>query len=628
MWNDEDNNPYGIAFEQNEIAAYEDPQHALQGYRTHSTSKDINDSNFEAYPGLRNSEPEIEKEEEEQSPSLIQRRKVGYDSRIEQILYENPELPILIVDAGKSLENGSKYIVYTIRTGDLEVRRRYSEFASLRDALSRLHPTLVVPPIPEKHTMADYAANPTQARQDQQIIDLRKRMLAVFLNRCRLMDDIRNDGVWWRFLDPNSSWNEVIHSHPVASIPKSIMKAPPLDPAHPTAAHAFLPIPPSSARLKATLNSQVNPQGMLTSPSENNATTSSTAQVTPGSRSISRFPLSSTRLSEAELDPYFVNFESAGKELELLLTGPLEKINRRTLNHLSSLSLDFAELGARFNGFALSESSNSLASAIERVGQAIDTSYLATEELSGSLGASFAEPLRESALFAGVVRSLLRYRVLKRVQQEMINDELAKKRALLDSLEKSEVEAKRIEKYLHSSGPSSSPRSSVTSITENTSRNEAQIEQAETASIDSDFPPTHSEVSPPSAGQGFPSNNKQNSYHRKSSSGNFITNKIFVRLSHAVHGVVDVDPERTRRDLIGKTREIISQLEQAQQAAESDVKDASYGILKDLRRFQAEKEDDLKQYMLSYAKSQIEWAKKNLETWEEAKAEINKIDEN
>lgn len=86
------------------------------------------------------------------------------------------------------------------------MRRRYSEFASLRDALTRLHPTLIIPPIPEKHTMADYAANPTSAKQDQQIIDLRKRMLAVFLNRCRRMEQVRTDGVWWRFLDPNSSW--------------------------------------------------------------------------------------------------------------------------------------------------------------------------------------------------------------------------------------------------------------------------------------------------------------------------------------------------------------------------------------------------------------------------------------
>src|SRR5204862_3506148 len=73
-----------------------------------------------------------------------------------------------------------------------------------------LHPTLIVPPIPEKHTMADYAAKPTTAKEDTSIIDLRKRMLGVFLNRCRKMKEIREDGVWWRFLDPNASWVSVV----------------------------------------------------------------------------------------------------------------------------------------------------------------------------------------------------------------------------------------------------------------------------------------------------------------------------------------------------------------------------------------------------------------------------------
>ncbi|RKF61858.1 Sorting nexin-41 [Erysiphe neolycopersici] len=227
MWNDEDNNPYGTAFDQSESTTYiiiypysssenlftnfefGDIHHGFDGPKSPSTDDDSHESKLinrtEINTGYSDSENE-EEEEGQKNKLFVPTKKGGYDSRIEQILYENPDLPILIVDAGKSLETGSKYIVYTIRTGDLEVRRRYSEFASLRDAISRLHPTLVVPPIPEKHTMADYAANPRQARQDQQIIDLRKRMLAVFLNRCRLMDDIRNDGVWWRFLDPNSSW--------------------------------------------------------------------------------------------------------------------------------------------------------------------------------------------------------------------------------------------------------------------------------------------------------------------------------------------------------------------------------------------------------------------------------------
>ncbi|ATZ56172.1 hypothetical protein BCIN_13g00210 [Botrytis cinerea B05.10] len=633
MWNDEDNNPYGTSFERrdsitssNAVPNSPGSQHDFGGPRTPSTISENQDN----VPEQRNlsydpSEAGSDEDYGEASQATRRQKKGGYDSRIEQILYENPELPILIVDAGKSSESGGKYIVYTIRTGDLEVRRRYSEFASLRDALSRLHPTLIIPPIPEKHTIADYAANPTKAKVDQQMIDLRKRMLAVFLNRCRRMDEVRNDGVWWRFLDPNASWNEVLHSHPIASIPKSNMKAPPLDPANPTPAHAFLPVPASSAKLKAASTANTNAQGMIAQPSEYATSPSAAAHSTAGPQVFGRIPPESANLSEQDLDPYFISFESSTKDLEALLTGPIERVNRRTLTHLSSLSTDLAELGARYNGFSLSEPSASLAAAIERVGQAVDSSYIATEELSASLGATFAEPMRESAQFAGVVRSVLRYRVLKRVQQEMTNEDLAKKRALLEQLERSEAEAKRIDQYLTNSGTGNVPRRSNSSAREPPQvRRESPHD--DTASIDSDFPPTHGET--PSASQGIPQQEEIPPTHRKSSSGNFITNKIFGRISHAVHGVVDADPERTRRDQISKTREAISHLEQAQLASAQDVKDASAGVLKDLQRFQKEKEDDLKRYMLAYARAQIEWAKKNKETWEEAKLEVEKIDDN
>lgn len=45
------------------------------------------------------------------------RKKASYGSRIEQMLYEHPELQILITDAGKNHEGGGGFIVYTIRTG-------------------------------------------------------------------------------------------------------------------------------------------------------------------------------------------------------------------------------------------------------------------------------------------------------------------------------------------------------------------------------------------------------------------------------------------------------------------------------------------------------------------------------
>lgn len=280
--------------------------------------------------------------------------------------------------------------------------------------------------------------------------------------------------------------------------------------------------------------------------------------------------------------------------------GPMEKVNRRTLNHLSSLAADLSELGARYNAFALSEQAPSLGPAIERIGQAADSSYIATEELSSSLGASFAEPMRENAQFAGVVRSVLRYRVLKRVQQEMTNDELSKKRALLDQLERSEAEARRIDQYLSNSQVISPPRRSTSTRDSSTPQHRRDGSQEDTASIDSDFPPTHGDLSSaPSAKIGAPERGSSSPGHKKAASSNSITNKIFGPIRHAVQGVVDVDPERTRRDTIGKTRESIGHLEQAQVAAAQDVKDASASVLKDVKRFQREKEDDLKRYMVS-----------------------------
>ncbi|KAL4939615.1 sorting nexin-41 [Aspergillus oleicola] len=616
MWNDEDNNPYG-AFD----------SEARLSESLHSTTLDSPyNPDYPPPPSSQSSNPDASDFSQHQDPSdddeaeyTAQQgasgysRKSVYDSRIEQLLYENPEMPIIITDAGKNHEGGGSFIVYTIRTGDLEVRRRYSEFASLRATLVSLHPTLIVPPIPEKHTMADYAAKPTKAKEDAGIIDLRKRMLAVFLNRCRRMKEIREDGVWWRFLDPNVSWSEVLHSHPASSVPKNNLKAPPLDPAHPTPAHAWLPVPSASAKLR-------NVSGTVSSPVEE----------TPGPEILGRFPPENKKLSEKELDPYFINFEASTRELELLLQGNMEKVNRRTLAHLSGLSADLMELGARYNGFSLSEQSPTVATAIERVGQAADTSYIETEELSVALGANFAEPMRESAQFASVVRSVLRYRVLKRVQEDMTRDELAKKKTLLESLERSEAEAKRIEQYLSrnspqgSQGPTKQRSLSTSSVASSQGGTEGESRIGEdTASIDSDFPPTHAEHPP----QRYPdSGSTSPTAHRKTSSGTFVANKIFGRISHAVHGFVDVDPERTRRDHIGKTKESLVQLEQALGVSEKDVKDASAGVLQDLKRFQKDKEGDLRRYMVAYARCHLDWARKNLETWTEAKDEVDKIE--
>lgn len=346
-------------------------------------------------------------------------------------------------------------------------------------------------------------------------------------------------------------------------MPKNNLKAPPLDPANPTQAHGWLPVPSSSAKLKAGGGVPPSP-GAATSPTSPGDNEEIPEPSVPGPDILGRFPPESRKFSEQELDPYFINFEASTRELELLLQGNVEKVNRRTLAHLSSLSADLMELGARYNGFSLSEQSPTVAAAIERIGQAADTSYIETEELSNALSASFAEPMRESAQFASVVRGVLRYRVLKRVQEDMTRDELAKKKTLLDSLERSELEAKRIEQYLNRTTPQSQgPRSERSLSTSSAVSSEGT--HAPEAADDSEYPPTHESISAPSPSQslgpkGSTPSASASPAHRKTSSGTFVANKIFGRISHAIHGFADVDPERTRRDQIGKTKESLIQV--------------------------------------------------------------------
>ncbi len=157
---------------------------------------------------------------------LVPRRKPGgYDSRIEQILYENPELPLLITDAGKSMESGGRYIVYTIRTGV-----SWPGAASARREIANCPPGSRSPAailgvrLPERRTdkTASDAHHPPDSREAHHgrlRSEPDKRQTGPADHRpeeahaCRLPQPVPADGAGahrWRlvsrFLDPNASW--------------------------------------------------------------------------------------------------------------------------------------------------------------------------------------------------------------------------------------------------------------------------------------------------------------------------------------------------------------------------------------------------------------------------------------
>lgn len=85
-------------------------------------------------------------------------------------------------------------------------RRRYSEFESLRNALVKLYPVFIVPPIPSKQSLSDYAVKQGKAKEDATMIARRKRMLQTFLNRIARHPVLSTDHTFHRFLDGEVSW--------------------------------------------------------------------------------------------------------------------------------------------------------------------------------------------------------------------------------------------------------------------------------------------------------------------------------------------------------------------------------------------------------------------------------------
>ncbi|KAG9287346.1 hypothetical protein G9A89_023717 [Geosiphon pyriformis] len=491
---------------------------------------------------------------------------------------------ININNAQKTNEgSGSSYITYNICFNEQEVKRRYSEFESLRKSLSRLYPTVIMPPIPEKHSITDYATMQSKAKEDQVIIEKRKRMLQTFLNRIAKHPQLSNAHIFHRFLENGVSWNDVLHSPPLSTLPKNILQVSPANLPSQSSNNYSIPRSPTST-------SPGIPSPML---------------PTPSASQILKNP-----------DPRFVESEAFTTKFANHMSQNLEKTNRRILKRLSDLSNDYADLGAVYNGFSLNESGN-LAHAIEKVGQAVDSSFMATGYLITALESEFSEPLQEYSQFAQMIKQVLRYRHMKHLQLELTEESLEKQRATLDGLKKSEEESKRLQAALNKEheipeeAASFQPRVSFESDdgilqthegSEN-ARDEDHRQEGDAASMTSNNSSTNFKK-----------------HHKKRNSS-----KLFSVLGHTLNGLIDVDPEATRRNHIGKTTDSIIQLGEALETSKIDLQNISTSIQEDLDRFQRQKVCDLRDMLIAYAKIQVAWCQKNLSSWEEAKAEVQKI---
>ncbi|KAI9267831.1 hypothetical protein BY458DRAFT_511503 [Sporodiniella umbellata] len=440
---------------------------------------------------------------------------------------------------------GKSYIAYQLRIGNIETSRRYSEFESFRKSLTLLHPTLIVPPIPEKHSLVDYAALQAKVRDDLAMIEKRKRMLQTFLNRVAKHPELGQDHVFHQFLEHNVAWADVLCSPPLSTLPK-------------------------------------NPLQMVVS-SDTQVPTHTQNQIL--SSNLVPTPFAAYQLKNP--DPRFEESEKFTFRIANYMSNNLDKSQRKVIRRLGELANDYAELGAVYNGFSLNET-GAVANAIEKIGQAVDAGYTETGHMVTSLEGDFAEPIQEHAQFAQAIKQVLKFRHMKHAQVELTEAALEDKKDQLDSLQSMENEARRLEEALTRNktiGP-----------------NAVDIDEINN-------PPESPIVSPP----------------RARSSWNGRPMRVISAVGHTLQNIIDVNPEATRRNQIGMSKDAINVLEEALSLTRKDLNAVSTELQADLDRFQKEKIHDMRDMLIAYAKIHIRYCQKNLESWQEARAEVEKI---
>ncbi|OZJ03037.1 hypothetical protein BZG36_03264 [Bifiguratus adelaidae] len=509
--------------------------------------------------------------------------------QIDRVLIQR-EGPFVIKGAQKQSDsvNSASYVVYVIAYGTTEVKRRYSEFESLRKALCRLHPTLIIPPIPEKHSLTDYATMQNRVKDDPVMIEKRKRMLQRFLNRMAKHPELGHEHVFHRFLEPGTTWSEIANSPPLNSLPK-----------HP---------------LHLTHISGESSVGAQSSPTQ---TSSNSTIPIPSSTQTLRNP-----------DMRFTDSEVFTNKFSNQMSNGVEKAQKKIMRRLGDYANDYAELGAVYNAFSLNET-DKLANAIERVGQAVDCVYTETGKMINALEANVAEPIQEYVQYSSVIKAVLKYRYLKQAQLELVEDTLEQKRTSYAGLQRVENEARRLDEALSRSrvlGQDNTTNHQSPSLTNPDNTEQRESNGTPESEEENQAEGYNSDITSPAVNNNNPYKvtHTANLTKRRGKRWSAPT-KIFTAMSHTIQGIIDVDPEATRRNQLGKTKDSITHLEEALEILSQDIKSISVNTQQDLDRFQRQKIQDLRDMLIEYAKIHRDWCQTNYDYWKDTKVEVNKI---
>lgn len=349
-------------------------------------------------------------------------------SRVLEVIDDNPDIIVQITDAGRSTESHGQlqsFIVYTITLGSLMVKRRYSEFESLRQCFVKCYPTKIIPPIPEKQSLkANLSEIGTGGRRGSassaveepasvsSLIAYRKRMLALFLNRCLQDATLKRSCFLLSFFDPEVNFYDYLGEGSNATL-----------------CHASI----YQLSAQSPLGNLTN-QIYLTLP----------------------LPTDTGQFPELASTPEFqrlVSYENKFDKYETVLDR-ISCTNKRLLKNLDDLSPEMSELGSQYNTLSQLEDSTE----IEQVGRSFDRRLIALGQLSQSLNVDFLDRLVELKHFARAVKELTGYNRKKMVQDKLVEKQLTQTRLKYKSAELQQAEIERIDqKAQHAMGKQVAP---------------------------------------------------------------------------------------------------------------------------------------------------------------------------
>ncbi|CAK7900599.1 sorting nexin-41 [[Candida] anglica] len=381
-------------------------------------------------------------------------------NKISQIIHNKSSLKIDVTSTERLMN--STVIVYCIHLSlegesgdsDIVVKRRYSEFKSLRDNLMRLFPTLIIPPIPQKHSLFTYLMSTINNSEEMSIIQTRRRLFSSFLNDLVFNSNerISNCRLLHKFLDPNYEmcWDNAIHEPPISLVPDHLLLANPIDPTNQNGLYSLLPNINGGYDSSGVPSGTTDNLGPLKKYNEDLHKLKEQIHVLElkqskqgdllesGKTNTESLLLTTSKFSEIPIDlmKFETNFFHSIK-----ISNDLDKLNTRTGKNLKSLIGTLIELGSNLNNFSLQVHSPeqngtelTLASQIEKFGSTIDSVFLNYESyIMNSFVPKWQEPIHQLIQHYLTAVQLLRFYKLKLIQYKLLYKSRIRKSQELES---------------------------------------------------------------------------------------------------------------------------------------------------------------------------------------------------